>query len=236
MSAEAVTQDMYEAPIPFTELGITVDGILAAFGYDGDAPEPVQDIVRRIFPKLETTVDARGGFRVVGGIRVSVADGVLVCGETEFAVDRIIAAQLRHCDAMAVFAATAGAAVERWSRRSSDDGDPLTGYILDVVGSEIAEAAANWLEARFDAGLRAQALGSTNRYSPGYCGWNVAEQKKLFALLPPEFCGITLTESSLMLPIKSVSGIIGIGKDARKEGYQCAACEDEDCLQRKGEG
>ncbi|MCK7538940.1 MAG: hypothetical protein MZV63_52410 [Marinilabiliales bacterium] len=46
----------------------------------------------------------------------------------------------------------------------------------------------------------------TNRFSPGYCGWDVAEQHKLFSFFKDNFCGITLTESALMNPVKSVSG------------------------------
>ena len=41
----------------------------------------------------------------------------------------------------------------------------------------------------------------TNRFSPGYCGWHVNEQKLLFSLLPDNVCGITLNSSALMYPI-----------------------------------
>jgi hypothetical protein len=231
--ADPVASELYETDIPFVELGQTAEAVLSALGYDGDAPAPVTTVVNSLLPTLETLVEARGGFRVLGGVRVSVPDGILTCGDMEFDVGKIIAAQLRSCDAIAVFVVTAGAAFGRRSRELTDAGDMLAGYILDVMGSEAAEAAAQWIELKLDAALRAQFLGSTTRYSPGYCGWNVAEQKKLFSFLPENFCGITLSESSLMLPIKSVSGIIGIGPTARKDGYQCAACDDADCLHRK---
>jgi len=68
-------------------------------------------------------------------------------------------------------------------------------------------------------------LKITNRYSPGYCGWVTSEQHKLFALLPKDICSIRLTESSLMLPIKSVSGFIGIGPNVRFNPYTCQLCE-----------
>jgi len=72
----------------------------------------------------------------------------------------------------------------------------------------------------------------TNRFSPGYCGWDVAEQHKLFGFFKDNFCGITLTESALMKPVKSVSGIIGIGRDVKYAPYQCHACEDKNCIYR----
>ncbi|MEI6755003.1 MAG: vitamin B12 dependent-methionine synthase activation domain-containing protein [Paludibacter sp.] len=50
-------------------------------------------------------------------------------------------------------------------------------------------------------------------YSPRHCSWHVREHKQLFSLFPEKPCGVGLNESSLMHPVKSVSGIIGLGKD-----------------------
>jgi hypothetical protein len=46
-------------------------------------------------------------------------------------------------------------------------------------------------------------------------------------------CGVMLTESSLMLPIKSVSGVIGLGPDVRHQDYTCGLCSYADCFRRK---
>jgi hypothetical protein len=73
----------------------------------------------------------------------------------------------------------------------------------------------------------------TNRYSPGYCSWNVSEQKKLFSLLPEGCCGITLSASSLMSPIKSISGIIGMGRSVEFKEYVCEICSMKDCIFRQ---
>jgi len=73
----------------------------------------------------------------------------------------------------------------------------------------------------------------TNRYSPGYCGWDVAEQQKLFQLMPDNFCGVKLNDSSLMDPEKSVSGFIGIGENVRYNPYTCGLCDMKDCIYRK---
>jgi hypothetical protein len=90
----------------------------------------------------------------------------------------------------------------------------------------------DWLAARIEERAAAEGRKITNHYSPGYCGWNVAEQQRLFALLPPGFCGVRLTPSSLMVPIKSISGVIGLGPEVRKRDYECNVCEVEDCIYR----
>ncbi|MCK5694244.1 MAG: methionine synthase, partial [Bacteroidales bacterium] len=76
-------------------------------------------------------------------------------------------------------------------------------------------------------------LHITNRYSPGYCSWNVEEQQKLFSLFPKGTCGISLSESSLMSPVKSISGIIGIGAEVKYREYTCEICPMLNCQFRK---
>ena len=106
-------------------------------------------------------------------------------------------------------------------------------FIVDTIGSEIAEKAADSLEIELQKIVQQNDWKITNRYSPGYCDWQVSEQQKLFSLLPEHFCGISLTESSLMIPIKSVSGIIGLGPDVKREEYQCSICDMKDCFRRR---
>jgi hypothetical protein len=80
--------------------------------------------------------------------------------------------------------------------------------------------------------METDGLKITNRYSPGYCGWPVSDQQILFALMGQNICDIRLSESSLMMPVKSVSGIIGAGMHVKSKGYSCAACDTEYCLYR----
>jgi hypothetical protein len=72
----------------------------------------------------------------------------------------------------------------------------------------------------------------TNRFSPGYCGWNVKDQFTLFSFFPEKFCGIELTDSALMVPVKSVSGIIGLGENVQKKAYPCDVCTMQNCYRR----
>jgi hypothetical protein len=113
------------------------------------------------------------------------------------------------------------------------DGDLLTGYIYDVAGSVIVDAAADFMQNELELSVNLSGKKITNRYSPGYCGWYVAEQHKLFQLVPDNYCGIRLTESALMDPVKSISGIIGIGANVKMNPYTCGLCEMKNCVYRK---
>jgi len=112
-------------------------------------------------------------------------------------------------------------------------GDLLKGYVYDVIGSEVVEAAADMMQEGLRKSMAALGKEITNRFSPGYCGWDVAEQHYLFSFFKDNFCGITLTESALMNPVKSVSGLIGIGEHVKYAPYQCHLCDDKNCIYRK---
>jgi hypothetical protein len=113
------------------------------------------------------------------------------------------------------------------------EGDPLTGYIYDILGSIVVDAAADMMQSELEKAVLSDGKKITNRYSPGYCGWDVSEQHKLFRLVPDNFCGIKLTESALMDPVKSISGIIGIGESVRYNPYRCSLCDMKNCAYRE---
>ncbi|MRR23192.1 hypothetical protein EG830_09460 [bacterium] len=112
------------------------------------------------------------------------------------------------------------------------EGDLLRGYVYDVIGSEVAENAADRMQEELKATSELRGMKITNRFSPGYCGWDVSDQHKLFSFFSNNYCGITLTDSALMNPVKSVSGIIGIGKKLRFRVYPCKRCSDRNCIYR----
>lgn len=123
---------------------------------------------------------------------------------------------------------------ERLQESLKEEGDMVKVFIADAVGSVIAEKAADRMEESLEELLAPYAWSHTNRFSPGYCGWHVSEQRDLFSLFPVEKpCGVSLTSSSLMVPIKSVSGVIGLGENVRKIEYTCGLCDFKQCYKRR---
>ena len=138
------------------------------------------------------------------------------------------------CEAFAFFVATAGAEFEDYQMRLKDDDDMVRTFIADAFGSVMAERTADLMEQALQDEISPRGWLHTNRFSPGYCGWHVSGQQQLFRLFGVERpCGVSLTESSLMLPIKSVSGVIGIGPKVRKLEYSCGLCDYKDCYKRR---
>lgn len=165
---------------------------------------------------------------------------------TVLSIGKTIARQLRESEAFVFFAATAGSEFEAFQHLLQTENDMVKIYIADSIGSVIAEKTADCMERALDVCLeeikqvrkqvqeKVEGWKHTNRYSPGYCGWHVSEQQKLFSLFPVASpCGIQLTDSSLMTPIKSVSGVIGIGSKVRKLEYTCGLCSYENCFRKR---
>ena len=95
------------------------------------------------------------------------------------------------------------------------------------------EKAMDCIHAALGEEQAERGLKITNRYSPGYCNWPLSDQQSLFAFVGENPTGIELSPSCLMHPIKSVSGIIGIGKEARRRAYGCVVCQNKTCIYRK---
>jgi len=129
---------------------------------------------------------------------------------------------------------TIGEALERrvsalWEAREL----PLAS-MLDSVGSGAVESLAEYVnDLLCQQGL--PSLRVTNRISPGYGEWDVAEQRRLFRLCPGDAIGVTLNEACVMTPGKSISLLVGAGPDARVDHYfsQCARCWMRDCAYRR---
>jgi len=202
-------------------------------GYQtGTAPEPVTILINEITEEFLPLGDIKAEYRVFNEISLSRENKTLQIEGITFNIKPIISRQIKEAEEAALFICTAGPVIGEMSRSSMKGGDLLKGYVYDVIGSEVVEAAADMMQEELLKEVAVCGMKITNRFSPGYCGWDVAEQHKLFSFFKDNFCGITLTESALMNPIKSVSGIIGIGRNVRYTAYQCKLCGDKNCIYR----
>ena len=220
----------------FRDLAVDRAVVEKDLGYkNGGAPDPVRELIDEVLPETPSRIAVQCGFRILPPGIVSVADDSFTCNGVLFTVGPILAKQLRKSTSLAFFLATIGPQMEQWSSKLMAEGDMMRGYMVYAVASEVVEQASEWLEKRIAEYVKPLGWSISNRYSPGYCDWPVSEQHKLFSLLPYRFCGITLTPSALMVPIKSLSGVIGLGPDVKRGAYQCSICDLKDCFRRRDE-
>ena len=220
----------------FKALWMKQRNIHRALGYlDVKAPSYVRDLVENLISETEQRVSLRAGYRIFPVEQTIQSVKQIVISKIAFNLDKMIYGLLKKSEYIALFTVTAGHEFSKWLDSFSDNDDHLSSYIIDAIGSETAELTADLLEDKIKNLAEPYNLNITNRYSPGYCSWNVSEQQKLFSLLPENFCGISLKPSGLMIPLKSISGVIGIGSDVTRIEYLCSICSMENCYKRNCE-
>jgi hypothetical protein len=218
----------------FKDLKLSPSVIESVLGYkEGDDREFVKSLIEETLAESGNISNIKAQFTVFDDVHFEDETKTVEIAKIKFRINKIVFGQLKKSDSVAIFLCTAGQEIGVRSRQTMQERDFLKGYIYDVIGSEIVETASDLMQADLERIILGSGKRITNRYSPGYCGWDVGEQHKLFQLIPENYCGIKLTPSALMDPVKSVSGIIGIGKNVRNNPYTCRMCKQEDCAYRR---
>jgi len=145
-----------------------------------------------------------------------------------------------HSDNLTLFALTVGSEIVDTINDLFNKQDFAPGAMLDSVASMAADKSVEVLENYLFNDLSEKNLTRNDSivlgYSPGYCGWDLSGQKKLFQHLNPGEIGITLNESYLMSPLKSVSGVLVHG-DREIHVFEssftfCSYCKNQTCYDR----
>ena len=146
---------------------------------------------------------------------------------------QVITKMLKECSKIAIFVATIGSHLEETVIRLTEDGLVLQSAILDSIGSVSTEKVADQVQNEIKKVAEAEELCTSRRFSPGYCDWTIRQQKEIFRALDGNTAGIHLTRECLMLPRKSMSGIIGIGPCNMENYNACKTCKKPDCQGRR---
>ena len=135
--------------------------------------------------------------------------GLLAIGGTLRTGSASVRERLRDCRRAVVFVATVGGAIEAWTHELMDRDELTRALLADAFASSAAIALGLELEQVAARRLSEEGLTATKRYAPGYGDWALHDQAPLLALLDARRIGVTLTEDHLMIPAKSISGVIG---------------------------
>lgn len=208
------------------------DDILRCLGYRRETPPPAgtKRLINRAVAEALGHLRPRGVYALYALTARTTAmlrfGGVTIRGR--------IGDYLQGADRIAVVLATAGDEISVAARARAAAGDDFGAWVFDAVGSWAAEAAAEALSLHLRVHLGA-GDGLTLRYSPGYCGMALAEQRVLFRLADAAAAGLTLLPSLLMHPLKSVSGLVGLGprEAIRVDLSPCQLCPLTGCHMRR---
>ena len=211
--------------------GIDSDEVLRYLGRrDQEVPENVASLVADMSQRCLAVARPRACvalFEVDGrGADVKGVPflGLRSCAYSPSGAD--ITAHLDGAVCVGMLAATLGAGVDRELRRLAV-GSTSAQVVFDACATTLAERVADAAEARLVALGSERGLYPNWRYSPGYGDFGLDQQAALLRCLDAQRqIGLTLTSSSLMVPTKSVTALIGLfATPQATRGRLCAKCQ-----------
>lgn len=232
--AGPVAMHQPQAQVFDLDVRVELDEVLRMMGCgkEGKLRPEHRALVENLIQESASILRARGTYRVRAVSRMTegelqLADSPLIRGP--------IARFLQPAVRVAAFVVTVGDEIEVLADRRLRNGSRLEGYVLNAIGSAAADAAVDALAdiIYFEDASPDEAL--TPPFSPGYCGLSLDEQISLFAIVPTKTIGVKLLPTMIMQPLKSVSGLIGIGPSSQVEahGVPCQWCDLTTCHMRR---
>jgi len=215
------------------EFDIDLQEVLRNIGYasDSEPPARILSLTNGYVENAHHLIDASYSY-VIRDIEWVWGSRVIIEGSIVFRSE-VIARLLEQCERVAVFALTIGSHLEEMASQLAEDGLVVQAAVLDAIGSDATEKVAAFVQDKISEVARTQGLTTSQRFSPGYCDWDVSQQKMVFQTLKGDHAGISLTEGCLMFPQKSITGIIGIGPDGIANYNPCTTCDKQDCAGRR---
>lgn len=207
-------------------LEITPDGVLRGQGADGGiikkrrpdlydlAAEALQEGLALLSPEYLVEEVA---VKEVRHENILLENGQKISGA-------LISQHLSSSESIFTVLCTVGNSLENYAMKVSD-GDMVKGLALYGVGSAAVEALANKICNQIESVALAEGLRATIPLSPGMIGWPIDQgQPEIFEILDAHKIGVELTSHYLMRPTKSLSMLIGVGKNVDTGGSTCDFC------------
>jgi hypothetical protein len=204
---------------------IAVQVDLGAIKKSAHVPEGEEE--KRLLPLIEAahSVMAAKAIYRVSYIDSKADDSVMIDGV--LFKSKVLRKHLDKVERVFPYVVTIGKGVEDLEKTS---GDALEKYYLDLIGNAAVVKARDHLKSRL---VNRYGLGGLSYLGPGQLkDWPLEEQKPLFALLGDveRAVGVTLSDSLLMIPRKSLSGIYF---PTEIPFMACQLCPKESCPSRK---
>ncbi len=151
---------------------------------------------------------------------------------------KVIEKHLAGCDQVILLAATIGDDIESEVTRRFEKGTYASSVLLDAAATTAVEQTADALEKAILPDFARKGYTARWRFSPGYGDWPLEHQPELIRLSHAEEIGISLSESLMLVPRKSITAIIGLAKSTGSEStaskhHDCSSCSKLDCSSRQ---
>jgi len=212
-------------------------GELLGVPEDGDMPPSIEKRVGNWSDRFEEYIEPHLIYEVreilgIDGDSIRLRGGQVIHS-------RRIARTLEGCDLLVAFIATLGGEISGRIDELTGENHLSDAYIVDSMGSVAVEDMVERFHLNAENMYKAASRSVTMRFSPGYCDWNIKEQRTIFSLFAPDRVGVELTDTFLMRPRKSISGVFGVKpyyEGRSVDSYiPCVDCAKKKCDSRRAD-
>ena len=195
------------------------------------ADERTRMMIEDAFSEVEKAAGPKSICRIFDVEQFS--DGMIRIGNTEIKSSSL-SRNLKGCVKVVLFGATLGAGVDQLIRRTSLT-DMSRAVIQQACAAAVLEEYCDKKQLETGGELEKEGLYLRPRFSPGYGDFDIHYQKPLMQMLDcAKTIGLTMTDSYMMTPSKSVTAVIGASPvKERCPVAGCEACDKTDCEYRR---
>lgn len=195
------------------------------------ADEKTLALIEDAFAELERTVSPKSVWRIFD--LEQTVDGKNIIGNMEIESNSLTR-NLKGCVKAVLFGATLGAGTDRLIARISLS-DMAKAVVIQSCAAVLLEEYCDERQVAIGEELEAEGLFLRPRFSPGYGDFDITYQQPLMRMLDcAKTIGLTMTDSFMMTPAKSVTALIGAGPvKERCPVAGCEACGKTDCEYRR---
>lgn len=212
---------------------IVVKEAIRYLGYGKHAvDEQTLTMISSAFEDLESVVSNKSIYRIFD---LQYED------ENTFSIGKVniesknLGKNLKGCHKIVVFGATLGTGVDQLMKRVSLT-DMAKAVVLQACAAALLEEYCDQCQQEIAGKLKKEGLYLRPRFSPGYGDFDIRYQAPIMQMLDcAKTIGLTMTDSYMMTPVKSVTAVIGVSD--KKEPCHikgCEECKKTDCVYRRG--
>lgn len=193
--------------------------------------DQTEQMIQESFRELESVAQKRSIYRIFD---VSARDDGEIKIAKEMMYSKALAKNLKGCNQVVLFGATLGSGVDQLIRKESIL-NMAKAVVLQACAAAMLEEYCDECQNRIGNALEKESCYLRPRFSPGYGDFDIEYQRPLVRMLDcAKTIGLTITDSCMMSPTKSVTAVIGVSQTkepCHRQGCEC--CEKKDCEYRR---